>query len=247
MKHSSYLCPLPTVEVILSPALCDTFDPSNKNIVVVDIFRATSTIASALMFGAKAVLPVLKAEETIRQKENGYLIAGERDGKQIEGFDFGNSPKKIQDDRLKNGKLALTTTNGTKCFTWAQQTKAHEILSGSFLNLKATAAYLIEQNMDVIILCAGWKNRVNMEDSLFAGALCKKLLNHFKTEGDGSLIAMNIESQALGMGYLNYLKSGSHYQRLKGFGAEADMDFCLQQDRFNKVISLQDNHLITIG
>jgi 2-phosphosulfolactate phosphatase len=235
---------VPTVEVILSPAICETFDCDQKNVVVVDIFRATSTIASALMYGAKAVLPVLKASETIEYREKGYLIAGERDGQQIEGFDFGNSPRLIQDQRIKDKTLALTTTNGTKCFSWAEKTNCNNILSGSFLNISATSQFLKNSGKDIIIMCAGWKNRVNAEDTLYAGALCKLLKDDFSLQGDGSLIASDIEVQAQKVGYLSYLKNCNHYQRLKGFGAEKDIDFSLQHDIFNSIILLQESKLI---
>ena len=233
-----------SLEVILSPALKDTFETEGKIIVVIDIFRATSTIASALEFGAQRVLPVLQSEETKKLSKEGYFIAGERNGQKLDGFDFGNSPRLIRDDSIKNNSLALTTTNGTKCFEWAQSTQADQVLSGSFLNISSTAQYLKGQNKSIILLCAGWKDRVNLEDTLFAGALCRLLSNQFQMIGDGSLISMGIEKCAKEVGYLEYLKNSSHYQRLNKFGAGEDMRYCLQHDLFHFPVILSDNHLI---
>ena len=235
---------MPTVEVILSPALCDTFETKDKTIVVVDIFRATSTIAAALMSGVKSVLPILEAEKTITYKSKGYFIAGERNGKPLPNFDFANSPRLIQNPKLKGEKLALTTTNGTKCFTWAQGTSCKKIYCGSFINIQATAEQIKKEKNSVVILCAGWKNRVNLEDTLYAGALCNMLKMDFDTEGDGSLVAMDVEEIARNKGYLEYLRNSSHYQRLKNYGAEEDMCFALKENQFAKNIVLVNQHLI---
>jgi len=235
---------MPTVDIVLSPALWPLVDAKYKNIVVIDIFRATSTIAAALKHGAASVVPVLKAEETLTYKSKGYLTAGERNGLPIDGFDFGNSPVLIQDEKLKGKKLALTTTNGTKCFDLAKSASSNRIYSGAFANIQATADILIQEKKDVILFCAGWKDLVNLEDTLYAGTLYHLLQNHFKPANDAVLIAEDVFIRAQEQGFNAVLNQSSHFQRLEKFGAQRDMDFSLQQNILNSCVVLKDNELV---
>src|SRR6185295_4619519 len=90
-----------TIEVCFSPALINLFDVSESIVVVVDILRATSSICVAFAHGAESVIPLASIEESLAYKEKGYLIAGERNGEMIEGFDMGNSPFSFMEDRIK--------------------------------------------------------------------------------------------------------------------------------------------------
>ena len=157
------------VEVSFSPALFSSYYHEHEcNVVIVDIFRATSAICTAFHFGVKEIIPVATVEEAMAYKKEGYMVGAERDGNIVDGFDFGNSPFSYMDERIKGKSIVLTTTNGTKAITIAKE--AEGILIGSFLNLNALADFLIEDGKSVLIQCAGWKNRFNLEDTLFAGA-----------------------------------------------------------------------------
>src|SRR5690606_24025803 len=127
----------PTLEVCLSPALLPIFDTRDKIVVIIDIFRATSTISAALDNGAAAVIPVATVEECLEvHAQNPALVtAGERDGQVIPGLQYGNSPLDYQADFIAGKTLALTTTNGTRLLHMVQG--ADTIITGSFLNLSA--------------------------------------------------------------------------------------------------------------
>lgn len=235
---------MPTIDIVLSPALWSLADAKDANVVVIDIFRATSTIAAALQAGATAVHPVKAADEALALGKKGYLTAGERDGKPLEGFDFGNSPVLIQGERIKGQKLALTTTNGTKCFEMAQTSDCHAIYSGSFLNIRATAERLLDENRNIILFCAGWKDLINLEDTLYAGALYAMLQDDFSAAHDAVLLAENAFDMAKKKGVKRYLKVSSHFQRLKNFGAERDMELSLKHNTLDRCVVLKDDELV---
>jgi 2-phosphosulfolactate phosphatase len=235
------------VEVSFSPALFSSYYHENDcNVVIVDVFRATSAICTAFHYGVKEIIPVATVEEAMAYKKEGYLVGAERDGKIVDGFDFGNSPFSYMDDRVKGKSVVLTTTNGTKAITIAKEAKG--ILIGSFLNLKALADYLIEDGKSVLIQCAGWKNRFNLEDSLFAGALVNALTKDpkFSNLADSALASAHIHSIAKN-DMLSWLENSSHRNRLKRLNLEKDIEFCLQVSQYDVVPFYQDGSLINKG
>src|SRR5690554_809498 len=169
---------MPILEVCFSPALLHLYDLKNTVVVVIDIFRATSTICAALYNGAEKVIPIASVEECLSYKVDPEVItAGERDGKIIEGLKNGNSPLEYDPEIIKGKTLVLTTTNGTKMLHMSKA--AEQIIIGSFLNLNKVCDYLISQNKKALLACSAWKDRVNMEDTLFAGAVAHQVQNHF--------------------------------------------------------------------
>jgi len=216
----------------LSPALLNLYDVNNSTVVVIDILRATSTIATALYNGAKAVIPVDSVEKCIRLGKNMECItAGERDGKVAQGLQYGNSSFEYPRDFIAGKTLVLTTTNGTRLLHMALTKGANEIITGSFLNLSAVCDHLTKMKKNVILACAGWKDKVNIEDSLFAGAVVANIKSHFEENCDASHIAECLYRQAKDDMY-EFMKANdaSHYHRLIGFGLEKDIRHCFTQD-----------------
>src|SRR5690606_23642648 len=121
-----------------------------------------------------AIIPVAKVEECLSYKEHGHLLAAERDGKVVEGFDFGNSPFAYTQEKVQGKTIVLTTTNGTYAIDESKK-RAHQVIVGAFINLESICNYLKTQDKDILLLCAGWKNKVNLEDTLFAGAVVSNL------------------------------------------------------------------------
>lgn len=227
------------IETCLSPDLIHLHDLKNKIVVVVDIFRASSTMVTALAHGVKSITPI-EDLETCRNKKNlGFLIAGERNGKKADGFDLGNSPLVYLDGTYKNQRIAMTTTNGTRAIAHAQA-KAAEVLVGAFLNLEATADYIKSKEEDVLVLCAGWKGKFNLEDSLYAGALSLSL--GFAHDCDATLAMEALFTGAKG-DLISFLKKASHAKRLQNYNIEEDIDFCLSLNNFPVVIKLENNEL----
>jgi 2-phosphosulfolactate phosphatase len=231
--------------VCLTPALLPLFNVEEYIVVVIDIFRATSSICYGIENGAEAIIPVSQVEECSAYREKGldYLLAAERDGKVVEGFDFGNSPFSYTAEKVAGKTVVLTTTNGTHALHLSRAAKKNVI--GSFLNLTTLSDWLKTQNENVLLVCAGWKNNFNLEDTLFAGAVIDQL----KTDGyvlDDAALAAN-DLYQLGKHDINdYLKKTSHGERLKKLGIQKDIDFCLQVDITTAIPVLDGERLIKL-
>jgi 2-phosphosulfolactate phosphatase len=224
----------PTLHTSLSPALLHLYDLNNTIVVIIDVFRATSTIASALYNGAKCVIPVDSVPKAIEiSRSIGGIAAGERDGMIAEGLLHGNSPLEYGRDFIENKTLVLTTTNGTRLLHMALERGAETIIAGSFPNLSAVCEHLIEAKMNVVLGCAGWKDRFNLEDTLFAGAVISNIKEYFTIHCDSSLMAESMYQQQKG-DLLDFAPSLTHYHRLvERFGLIDDIRFCLTADIAN--------------
>ena len=220
----------PRLEVCLSPALLHLYDTTDAVVVIIDIFRATSTITAALHNGAKCVIPVASVAECISLGNEipNSITAGERDGKVAEGLQYGNSPLEYPTSFIQDKVLVLTTTNGTRLLHMVQGAAA--IVIGSFLNLQAICDYLISQGKNVLLGCSSWKDRFNMEDSLFAGAVVSKIGHEFDINCDSARATKMLYELSTGNNLLEFLKDSSHYRRLSGFGLVDDMKYCVTPD-----------------
>lgn len=237
----------PSIATVLSPALLHLEEVRNNNVVIIDVLRATSTIATALYNGAKAIVPVDSVAECIRiGNQIEAITAGERDGKIAEGLEYGNSPFEYPRQFIEGKTLVLTTTNGTKLLHMALDKGAKEVVTGSFPNLSAVCEHLLKKNENVILACAAWKDRVNIEDTLFAGAVIEKLKKHFKLSGDSSKIANTLYNSAK-KDLFTFMKKheASHYHRLMGFGLEKDIRYCLTDDGANVLPLYADGKLVS--
>ena len=232
------------IEVCFTPALLPIYNISNAIVVVIDVFRATSSICYGIDNGAEAIIPVATVEECKSYESKGYLLAAERDGKVVDGFDFGNSPFAYAEDKVNGKTIVLTTTNGTHAINESKKT-AYQVIIGSFLNLTAVCDYLKTQDKDVFLLCAGWKNKFNLEDTLFAGAVVHQL----KTEDyflDDASIASDDLYQLAKDDLSAYTSKTSHSERLKKLGIEEDIKFCLNVDITSTVPVLKDGRLVKL-
>jgi 2-phosphosulfolactate phosphatase len=215
----------PLLEVCLSPALLHLYNTTGSVVVIIDIFRATSTITAALHNGAKCVIPVASVAECIAIGNSipGSITAGERDGKVAPGLQYGNSPSEYPPEFITDRTLVLTTTNGTRLLHMVEGASA--IVIGSFLNLDAICAYLLKQQKNVLLACASWKDRFNLEDTLFAGAVVNAIGNEFEINCDSATAASHLY-KCSGGNFIEFLKDSSHYKRLSAYGLQADMAYC---------------------
>lgn len=236
----------PTLFTSLSPALLNLYDVSNSIVVIIDVLRATSTIATALFNGAKCVIPVDSVSRCIEiGKQIDGITAGERDGKVAEGLIHGNSPFEYPREFIEGKTLVLTTTNGTRLLQMALDKGAKEIITGSFPNLSVACDHLSEMKQNVILGCAAWKDRVNMEDMLFAGAVISRIRDQFSINCDSSNLAETMYNKAE-KDLFGFMKknNASHYHRLMGFGLEKDIRYCLSADQANVLPLYTDGKLI---
>ena len=221
------------------------YEVKNKNVVIVDIFRATSTMVTALANGVDYIIP-FKDLETCKAKNNeGFLTAGEREGKTAEGFDMGNSPVDFIKNDYSGKKLAMTTTNGTVAIERVKN-EASRVFIGAFLNLTATAEKLKQLPEDILVVCAGWKGKFNLEDALYAGGLVSTLIPIFKTECDSS-IAMRVLYEQYRNDLKRILAQASHTKRLQNQNIEDDIKHCLTTDLYKGMIVIMEGDKILSG
>ncbi len=230
----------------LSPALLNLYDVSNSVVVIIDVLRATSTIAAALNNGAQCVIPVASVPRCIEiGQETGGITAGERDGKVAEGLTYGNSPFEYPRTFIENKILVLTTTNGTKLLHMALENGAPEIITGSFPNLSAVCEYLVASDKDVLLGCSAWKDRVNLEDTLFAGAVINRIKSHFNMYCDSSKMAESLYLEA-GEDRFGFMqkRGATHYHRLMNYGREMDIRYCLEADGADVLPLFRNDRLV---
>ncbi len=233
------------VEVVCSPELFPVyFDNKDCVVVVIDVFRATSAICAAFESGIKSLIPVTSVEEAITYKQKGYKVGAERNAEIVEGFDFGNSPLMFKDDRFAGESLVLTTTNGTRALEIAKE--ANNVIIGAFTNLTAVCDYIERLDKDVLLLCAGWKGRFNLEDTLYAGAVAQKLAKNlrFQNLSDSSMAAIDMYNNAKD-DLFGFLGESSHRKRLSRLNMEEDIIYCLTEDLSDVVPILQGDTLVS--
>jgi 2-phosphosulfolactate phosphatase len=232
------------IEVIHSPLLFTSrLITGNAAVVIVDIFRAGTTICAAFQNGAEKVIPVASLEKAQSFKEKGFLVAGERNGIRLEFADYGNSPVEMSHANLKGKTLVITSTNGTQSIEIAKSEGMVAI--GAFSNLTYIAEWLLTLKKNIIIFCSGWQDSVSLEDSLFAGALTDTLLqgNRNLEMTDSAFLSIDLwNSVKTDIGA--YIQRGSHYQRLVKLGMQNDLDFAMKIDS-TKVIPLYENYYLT--
>lgn len=231
------------VDACFSPALYSVYKDEESIVVIIDVLRATSAICTAFHHGAEKIIPVATVEEAKKYQESGMLAGAERDAIKIEGFDFGNSPFDYMGPNIEGKTIALTTTNGTQAIEVSKD--AYKVVIGAFTNISALCDWLIAQERSVLLLCSGWKNRFNLEDSLFAGAVTHELVkrNPKINLGDGCL-ALKYLFQIAEKTPARFLAKASHKQRMWKLGLKDDIRYCLQTDMTDVIPVLENGALV---
>lgn len=221
MKHK--------VETCYSPALFEFFENKNAIVVVTDVFRATTSICNAFTNGVQSIIPVKTEEEAKAFQKQGYLIAAERNGIKLDFADFGNSPENFSRDVVEGKNIVYSTTNGTKTIQLGQNCKAVAI--GSFANYSVLLNWIKEQDSDVILLCAGWKGKYNIEDSIFMGAIAENLLEsgNYETICDSTVAAVDMWKNHK-HDVRSFIEFCAQRTRLQKNGVDGCIDFCLTMD-----------------
>jgi 2-phosphosulfolactate phosphatase len=193
--------------------------------VVIDVLRATSTIAQALAAGYARVLCVAELEQAraLRAELAGSIVGGERDAIRIEGFDVGASPREFLEVRAET--LILSTTNGTRTIVTAAE-RCDEVLLASLLNLDAAATAVRERGDDVAILCAGYKGAFALDDAYCAGRLVQLL--------DGERSDAAVAAEVLARAYPDAL-TGLNARTYGPPGLEEDIAFCARESILDAV------------
>lgn len=213
------------VAAVASPRLA-----GEEGVVVIDVLRATSTAVTALANGCAGIVPVASPaearREAARMASHQPLLAGERGGRKIKGFDLGNSPLEFRPEIVKGRVIVFCTTNGTKALLRAR--RARRVLLAALLNLGAVVQRICREDRDWLLFCAGNEGRVSLEDFACAGLLVRGVLAAgFRAElGDGARAAMAASPSGVS------ITVGSHGDFLRRLGLGADVEFCLQRDLY---------------
>lgn len=205
-------------------------------IIVIDVLRCCSTIVTALANAAEGVIPTKTVEEAraLHRKHPEFILAGERRGIKLKGFDLGNSPLEFSPRKVKGKHVILTTTSGTKAVISSKRAKY--VFTGAFLNAEATAKAASKIAMwketGISIISAGTDNHFSLEDFVCAGAIAKSLLADNIEYSDAVLAALLTFQQAR-QSLERAVQSGFHARYLISQGFEEDVKFCSQLNVLN--------------
>ncbi|PEN14931.1 2-phosphosulfolactate phosphatase [Longibacter salinarum] len=235
------------VEVFLTHSNVTDEDVRDRTVIVIDVLRACSTIATALQNGARAVMPVPDMAEASKIAANldpdVYRLGGERDAEKIEGYHLGNSPLEYTQEEVEDRDVILNTTNGTKALSRAKS--APHLIAGCFLNAGRIVDFIREAGRDVAIICAGRQNRLSLEDTLCAGLMLERLWGGQEPEyaTDSAHTAFTLfhtDREDVG----SALRRANHAQNLVERGYSDDVEYCFKVDALPVLPYYTDNRLV---
>jgi len=233
------------LETCFSPALYEPERHVGTIVVVIDILRATSAMCTAFENGAESIIPVATVSEAREYKEKGYLVAAERDGYVLDFADFGNSPFNFTPEKVAGRTIVYSTTNGTGIIKIASS--AGFIIIGSFLNISALTSWISKQERPVVLFCAGWKNRFNLEDTICAGAIAERLISTslYSTICDSTHAALDLWSLAK-RDIPGYIEKVAQRSRLRDKKLDDCIPFCLTMDFTSKIPVIRNGILVNM-
>lgn len=231
------------LETCFSPALFEADRHSGSIVVIIDILRASSAICTAFANGAVSIIPVAEVVEAKDYKSRGYLVAAERNGYVLDFADFGNSPFNFTKEKVNGKTIVYSTTNGTGIIN--SSLSAYMTVIGAFLNIGALTKWLIGQDRDILLQCAGWKNRFNIEDTVCAGAMADVLMrsNCYTTICDSTIAAMDLWSLA-SPDLSGYIEKAAQRTRLRDKNLDDCIEFCLSTDFTDKIPVMKNGVLV---
>jgi len=234
------------VDIIISAEHITENKIEDKIVVVIDMFRATSVIVTALSNGCKEVIPYLTVEETLeyakKLNRKDYILGGERRAVKIDGFDLSNSPLEYTEDIIKDKTVLMTTTNGTKTLT--KSTLAKRILIAAMINAKAVAKKLIDINEDVVIINAGTNGNFSMDDYICSGYIINEMLTVNKNldlTDIGKTANIIYEKNP---DIISYVKEAGHYSVMKSLKLDDDIEYCTKKNIMDIVPEYKDKKII---
>ena len=241
------------LDVFFTPNQVKPIETAGRLVVIVDVLRASTTVATALGNGAKTVIPVEGADEVInRSREftrSQILLAGEQKMYPIAGFDIGNSPQAFTPAMVEGKTILITTTNGTKTLLGVQN--ARDIVIASYVNFSAVLAMMrvaASSNTDIAIICAGEEGSFTLEDSACAGRYVRaipKRADSIQTN-DAAAASVVIEKK-YGDNIAKVFKESSHGQALESAGFGDDLAAAAEVDSYPVVPIYQDRQITKLG
>jgi 2-phosphosulfolactate phosphatase len=241
------------VDVFFGPAALSSTEWQGRVAVVIDVLRASTTMATALAHGARAVIPFESAEEAVARfrsfERSEVLLAGERRMQRISGFDLGNSPAEFTREVVEGKTILFTTTNGTAALASIQGAK--EVVVGSFVNLGATIAMLrpaIRHQLDIALVCAGSERLFALEDVVCAGRILRALSRRLAGAqwSDAARAAVALERR-FGRDLEACLRDTVHGRALVEAGFGDDIPLCASLDAHPVVPVYSERQVTALG
>lgn len=236
------------IDVIISADDIIESKLENKIAVVIDMFRATSVIVTALNNGCEEVIPFLTIEETLESSEElnreEYMLGGERRAVKIDGFDLSNSPLEYTKEVVEDKKVLITTTNGTRTLT--KSNSAKRIIIAAMINAKAVADKLLEINEDVVIINAGTNGNFSMDDYICSGYIINEMLkvdNQIELTDISKTANMIYENNS---DIISYVKEATHYSVMKSLELDNDIEYCIKKSIVNNVPEYKDGKIVNM-
>ncbi|SDF20084.1 2-phosphosulfolactate phosphatase [Sporomusa acidovorans] len=234
------------IDVAFLPADIKETDLSDTTCIVLDIFRATTSIVTAMAHGCKTIVPVLdiNAAQSMADQMKSALLAGERQSIKIEGFDFGNSPFEFATDKVNDRTIIMTTTNGTIAIKATEQSD-HTLL-GAFINAGAVCRQARKYGKDIMIVCAGTDRLFSLEDALCAGLLVSSLQAEEKVILTDSAQGVWTMYNGAKPSILEIAGSSRNGKRLYDMGNRSDVEYCLQSNVLDVVPQYKEGRITLV-
>ena len=228
-------------------------DVQGRVVAMIDVLRASSTIAVALANGARTVIPLESPEDVVtRSKQferDGVLLAGERRMLKMDGFDLGNSPAEHTRESVEDKTVLLTTTNGTRALLAVQG--ARDVVVASYVNLTAVCAMLraaLRGSADVTIVCAGQDRQFALEDAACAGRYVNQISKRIPlAESNDAALAASLIDRKYGDNLMRLFQTAAHGRALAAAGFEEDLAACAAVDSYPVIPIYQDRHITKLG
>lgn len=231
------------IDVFFSVQAFQEEDLRGKSAVIIDVLRASSSIVAAIHHGAKKIIPVEDMSDAVKiaqtMDSSDYLLCGEKNGVKIDGYHLGNSPLEYHSGAITDKTLIFNTTNGTKAIKKASL--ANRIYIGTFLNQQSILNALSEHDDEVVLICSGWRGRLSLEDTMFAGSLINEMCGGDLPENtkDGAKVAFGL-FQKFGDALEETISKSDHAARLRNLVPEEDIPFCCKVDEFDVLPGMRD-------
>ena len=241
------------VDVVLGPQQLTPADVSGRVVAVIDVLRASTTIAVALANGARAVIPLESSDEVVQRSKSferrDVRLAGERRMHAIPGFDFGNSPAEFKRSAVEGKTVLLSTTNGTVTLVSVQG--ARDVVVASYVNFSAALALLrtaVRGGTDVTLVCAGRERQFSLEDAACAGRYARRVARGLSdAELNDAAVAAELIDRRYGDGLERLFADSAHGRALAAAGFAADLRVCAEVDAYPVVPVYSDRQITKIG
>ena len=228
-------------------------DVQSRVVAMIDVLRASTTIAVALANGARTVIPLESSEDVVTRSKQferaGVLLAGERRMLKMEGFDLGNSPAEHTRETVEGKTVLLTTTNGTRALLAVQG--ARDVVVASYVNLTAVCAMLraaLRGGADVTIVCAGQDRQFALEDAACAGRYVYQITKRLQqSDVNDAALAASLIDRKYGDNLMRLFSTAAHGRALAAAGFEGDLAACAAVDSYQVIPIYQDRHITKLG